>query len=634
MDAKELKRILNYHDNLYYNQDAPEISDEEYDALKAKYIELTGEEYDYVPGTAMFSKYEHPYPILSLDKVQITDDITLRKEVERLLPVVIQPKFDGLTLVTYKDAISTRGNGHIGENVLNNASTIKGIKKLMELVLPVRGEALIKRSVFNEINKVRESKGLDLFKNPRNAAAGMLRNKSVSKVEGLTFFAYDLLGNSKSVTNQLNLIDEKCAYDVHVTPSWRFEDADKAIEFIKNFDREALDYDIDGLVVKSDAFDSLNKFGMTGHHPKNAFAVKFVSKGAWTEIKDVTWQVGRTGSITPVAELEPVEIDGSVISRCTLHNMGIIRALDLSIIAMDLNHKTFVKVIKANDVIPRIVEVKIETYNGDDPSSYYGKFIHPPKECPSCGNPTQMENDMLKCDSLECPAKLLGRVTHMAKRDALDIVGMSEETAKKIIDMYEITEPSDIFCLTQEQLEELPGFAKKSAEKLYKAIQKARTNTLDKVMYAAGLPLIGRSVSKDVCSKYTMEELFTICLKSDIDKLTSIEGIGKEIAQSLIINYNMIAEMALAMIEIKELPKKKTVNKDSVLTICITGTLEQPRDYYKAIIEEAGHKVSGSVSKKTDYLLAGEKAGSKLDKATELGVKIITTEEELMKILE
>jgi DNA ligase (NAD+) len=530
MDIKELKRILNYHDNLYYNQDAPEISDEEYDALKAKYVELTGEEYNYVPGIAMFSKYEHPYPILSLDKVQITDDITLRKEIERLLPIVIEPKFDGLTLVTYKDAIVTRGNGQVGENVLDNASTIKGIKKLMELILPVRGEALIKRSVFNQINEARAKKGLDLFKNPRNAAAGMLRNKSVNKVEGLTFFAYDLLGNSKSVTNQLNLIDDKCAYDVKVTPSWRFEDADKAIEFIKSFDRDTLDYDIDGLVVKSDAFDSLNKFGMTGHHPKNAFAVKFEAKGAWTEIKDITWQVGRT-NITPVAELVPVEIDGSTISRCTLHNIGIIKALDLSIIAMDLNHKTLVKVIKTNDVIPRIIEAKIETYNGDDPASYYGKFIHAPKECPSCNEPTHIENDILKCVNSSCPAKLLSRITHMAQRDALDIVGMSEETAKKIIEMYDIQMPAQVLLITQEQLEKLPGFAKKSAEKLYKAIQKARTTTADKMLYAAAMHLIGRSVSKDLCSNFNLENLTEIVKEQRTDILTSIEGIGKEIAQ-------------------------------------------------------------------------------------------------------
>ncbi|MGL5507882.1 MAG: BRCT domain-containing protein, partial [Paraclostridium sp.] len=436
-----------------------------------------------------------------------------------------------------------------------------------------------------------------------------------------------------------------------VTPYQRFTTVDSAMEFIENFDREELDYDIDGLVVKSDQSNSLIKFGTTGHHPKNAFAIKFEAKGDWTKIIDIDWQVGRF-SITPVAILEPVDIDGSTITRCTLHNYTQMEALGLTSIGSDYYHKTLVHVIKANDVIPKIIGTKLwidedwvkEKYNNDEKKieeymkypSFYNTILIPPSACPECGVATEFTNGILKCINPECKGKLLNRITHMANREALDIVGLSEETAAKIIEAFpEIDHPAQVLCLTEEQIITLPGFAKKSAENLYNSIQKSCTATIDRVIYAAGMPLVGNNVSKDICDRFSIAELIAN-IDMNSKELLEIPGVGQKIVDSLFTNWNtMLTPFGDYMHEILEVPKKETKEVEKQLAICVTGSFEGVnRDYFKNLIEKAGHKFAKSLSKNTDYLLAGEKAGSKLANAKTLGVTVITTEKELLEIIQ
>lgn len=642
---EELKKLLEYHDDLYYNQDSPEISDQEYDALRERYKELTGEYHDkdYVPGKAIKTRISHESPILSLDKAQITDLEDLRNRIKELLPVVIEPKFDGLTVVKYPKLALTRGNGKVGEDVTEKCMQIDGFEQLTPKLYPLRMEVLMPHSEFKKINEKRKEQSLDLYENCRNAAAGMLRRDDIESIQGLKAYIYDEIGSMKSHSKVLEELNKK--YPNMITPYKRFEDVDSAIEYIQNFNREELDFDIDGLVVKSDQPNSLIKFGTTGHHPKNAFAVKFEAKGEWTEIIDIEWQVGRN-NITPVAILNPVKIDGSTITRCTLHNFTQMHAIGLDHIYDEEHYKTKVYVIKANDVIPRIIKVKdwvnpewvkLKGYKSEEEAfkDRYGSILLAPTTCPECGQTTEFKNDILKCVNPECKGKLLNRIIHMASRDALDIIGLSEETAKKILNEYPgIEHPSQILNLTEEEILKLPGFATRSAEKLYNAIQTSRTATLDKVLYAAGLPLIGSSVSKDICSKYSIEGIVDLIGRKAISELTELEGIGKEIANSLIDNWYMVTPFGDYMIDILETPKKENKTIDKQLSICVTGSFDGVnRDYFQAIIEEAGHKFAKSVSKKTDVLLAGQKAGSKLSKAQELGIKIITTEEELRSVI-
>lgn len=295
-EIDRLLNLLNYHDNLYYNLDSPEISDAEYDSIKKKYLELTGKtEYDYVPGKAAADsiKYEHPVPVTSLDKVQITDEVRLRKELERLWPVIIQPKMDGLTLVSYPDGSHvTRGNGYIGEVVTDKVvGNVEGLGEVGRF--PIRSEVVMLKSAFEAINKRRIANGEEPFKNPRNAAAGMLRNKDISKVEGLKAYAYNLIKPDES-NNQDNQMYAISSLGWNTVFNYIPNTIDEAITFINNYkeERNGLNYEIDGLVIKH---NGTKTFGFTGHHPKSAIAVKFEAEGEWTVLNSVTWQVGKTG---------------------------------------------------------------------------------------------------------------------------------------------------------------------------------------------------------------------------------------------------------------------------------------------------------------------------------------------------
>jgi DNA ligase (NAD+) len=612
LTVDEMKAYLDRCDDAYYNNDSPIITDALYDSLKDTYLTATGaDEYDHVPGEASgkFKKFTHWQPIRSLSKVNTED--ALRTELIRLAPGVIQPKFDGLTVVLYPtvDAV-TRGSGTIGEVITENVKRIPGLT-FVHSKYPVRMEAIMDIVSFNAVNRKKEARGEELFKNPRNAVAGMLRNKDANKVEGVTYYAYNLVGDPRTETEQLAELAQ-CGFNT--TPYFEFtkDNIEEAVQFVMEFDRENLGYEIDGLVIKSNIANAAAVFGETGHHPKNMCAYKFPSQGKWTILKDVIWQTGRE-KVTPVAIVEPVEIGGVTIERVTLHNIGIMKELGLS-------KGCEVFIIRSNDVIPDIMEAR-----GFNPLLEFKA----PKACPECGGHLQMINDQHFCVNADCKGKLLNAICHIAKRDALDIEGLSEETAAKMI-AAGVEHAFDIFYLPMTTIQELPGFAGRSAMKLYKAIQDSRKTDLKRFIYALGIMSVGRSISEDMATTLGSYNAIVEDIKAGCPRISKIEGIGPVVIDALKKNVELFSRLR-KWVEPTETQMKKTVDK--VLTIVITGTLSQPRSYYENLIKTAGHKVSGSVSKKTDVVLCGEDAGSKLAKAEELGVRVIRDESELEGLL-
>lgn len=654
-----LRGILKTYEEAYYSGESV-VSDEEYDGLKDLYIEMYGE-YDFVPGegNTEFEKVKHLYPLKSLEKVQLNDP-DLKEKVRKMLPLVIQPKFDGLSIeitkVNGKLKFVTRGNGEEGDDVTAQCMQIEGIEELLNLFdneeQSFRAEILMFHSDFEKLNKQRAEDGLELFKNCRNAAAGMLRNTNdLSKINGLTVMLYEDLSSIDTQTNVICYMQNKLKNpesNILISPTFLYIDdeeyLEKAIKKLHSLEefRTEINYDIDGWVVKSNKYNSLELFGgYTGHHPKNAFAVKGEAKGEWTKIKSITWQVGKE-NITPVAELEPVEITGSTIERATLHNVSFLKAIGLT--SLEYKDKygtqplTMVRVVKANDVIPRIIEVK--NPENEDNAHSYSNIIHPPSKCPVCGAPTaikdtESDSEILICTGDNCPAKMQRKMELMASREAFNITGLSEGTIAKVIDTFDLESYRDVLLMNKEDILKLDGFAEKSADKLEKAIYKAReTQPIDKVLYASCIPLIGRDACKKIFEHYTIKEFEEILEKDEeeaLKDLTAIPTIGEKMAKSLYdnkIEYYYTSEYIYRMTDIKKENKKEVKNQK---TFCITGQ----REPFKTIIEEAGHKVTGSVSKKTDALVCyipdeedtpDRKKSSKEKNAEKLGIKILRTE--------
>lgn len=659
LGKEALRGILKAYEEAYYSGESV-VSDEEYDGLKDLYVEMYGE-YDFVPGegNTEFEKVKHLYPLKSLEKVQLNDP-DLKEKVRKMLPLVIQPKFDGLSIeitkVNGKLKFVTRGNGEEGDDVTAQCMQIERIEELLNLFdneeQSFRAEILMFHSDFEKLNKQRAEDGLELFKNCRNAAAGMLRNTNdLSKINGLTIMLYEDLSSIDTQTNVICYMQNKLKNpesNILISPTFLYIDdeeyLDKAIKKLHSLEefRTEIDYDIDGWVVKSNKYNSLELFGgYTGHHPKNAFAVKGEAKGEWTKIKSITWQVGKE-NITPVAELEPVEITGSTIERATLHNVSFLKAIGLT--SLEYKDKygtqplTMVRVVKANDVIPRIIEVK--NPENEDNAHSYSNIIHPPSKCPVCGAPTaikdtESDSEIFICTGDNCPAKMQRKMELMASREAFNITGLSEGTIAKVIDTFDLESYRDVLLMNKEDILKLDGFAEKSADKLEKAIYKAReTQPIDKVLYASCIPLIGRDACKKIFEYYTIKEFEEILEKDEEDALkdlTAIPTIGEKMAKSLYdnkIEYYYTSEYIYRMTDIKKEDKKEVKNQK---TFCITGQ----REPFKTIIEESGHKVTGSVSKKTDALVCyipdeedtpDRKKSSKEKNAEKLGIKILRTE--------
>ena len=649
---KELRATLEYHAKKYYDEDKPEITDYEYDmmmnelkSLEKQFPELIDKESltQKVGGHVKegFKQVEHEVPLQSLQDVFSYDELRdfddrVKKQLHdggANLKYVVETKIDGLSMaIEYKDGkfvrAATRGNGLIGEDVSANALTIKSIpKELKEPInIIVRGEVFIGSKEFEKLNEEREVLGQALFANARNAAAGSLRqlDSKITKTRPLDIFIFNvqkLENNSfNSHYEQLNYLD-KLGFNVNPVKIL-CNNIDEAIEAITKIgeDRENLSFGIDGAVIKVDNLDYREELGTTFKTPRWAIAYKYPPEQKETLLKDIICQVGRTGAITPMAILEPVKVAGSTISKTTLHNEDFIKEKDLKI-----GDRVIIQ--KAGDVIPEVVEAVKSKRTGEEK-----EFIMP-KVCPVCGAPTIREDGeaVTRCTGIECSAKALRNIVHFASKEGMEIDGLGYSIIEQLLDKQLINNIADIYSLKLEDVASLKKNGKKFAQNLIDAIEKSKSNDLFKLITGLGIRHIGAKSAKNLARKFrTMDNL----MNASIEELSVQNDVGEITAKSIYEFFreeqsiDLINKLKLAGVNMESLEEENTDNRFEGKTFVLTGALSKySRDEASDIIEKLGGKTSGSVSKKTSYVLAGEDAGSKLTKAQNLGVTVITEEE-------
>jgi DNA ligase (NAD+) len=650
MDIKkrmmELQQAIEQANYEYHTLDRPTVSDFEYDLWMKELIELETNHPEYknpssptqkVGGVVLdkFNKVVHDKPMMSLSNAFSDQD--LRDFDERILKEVdnysynMELKIDGLAInLKYRDGIfysaSTRGDGIVGEDVTSNVRTIKSLPmKLSEpWTLEVRGEVFMPHKSFERANEERAKEGLELFRNARNAAAGTIRqlDSSVVSNRGLDVFCYTLVdAESYGVKTQEGVLKFLTQLGFKTNPNYVVaKNIENVIQQIHRYDelRKSLPYDTDGVVIKVNELSKYEQIGQTVKYPKWAIAYKFAPEEVITKLNAITFQVGRTGVITPVAELTPVLISGSMVARATLHNEDYIKNLDIEI-------GDDVIVRKAGEIIPEVVRPVIENRKSTIPF----KMID---TCPSCGEPLYREADEADwfCVNPGCPAQHVGKLIHFASRPAMNIDSLGE---KIVIQLYEegyIKDFLDIYNLKyqRDKLIELDRMGEKKVENLLAAIEASKQNSLDKLLFGLGINHVGAKVAKLLLKKFPSLEALS---QASLDQLTSIDDIGEAIANSVIqyfsTDYAKQLIDTLHEIGIQTAMDQKATQTSPLFegkTFVLTGKLETfTREDAAAIIESLGGKVSGSVSKKTDYVLAGSDAGSKLEKANSLGVKVI-----------
>ena len=649
---KELRATLEYHAKKYYDEDKPEITDYEYDmmmnelkSLEKQFPELIDKESltQKVGGHVKegFKQVEHEVPLQSLQDVFSYDELRdfddrVKKQLHdggANLKYVVETKIDGLSMaIEYKDGkfvrAATRGNGLIGEDVSANALTIKAIpKELKEPInIIVRGEVFIGSKEFEKLNEEREVLGQSLFANARNAAAGSLRqlDSKITKTRPLDIFIFNVqkLENNpfNSHYEQLNYLD-KLGFNVNPVRIL-CNNIDEAIDAITKIgeDRENLSFGIDGAVIKVDNLDYREELGTTFKTPRWAIAYKYPPEQKETLLKDIICQVGRTGAITPMAILEPVKVAGSTISKTTLHNEDFIKEKDLKI-----GDRVIIQ--KAGDVIPEVVEAVKSKRTGEEK-----EFIMP-KVCPVCGAPTIREDGeaVTRCTGIECSAKALRNIVHFASKEGMEIDGLGYSIIEQLLDRKLINNIADIYSLKLEDVASLKKNGKKFAQNLIDAIEKSKSNDLFKLITGLGIRHIGVKSAKNLARKFrTMNNL----MNASIEELSVQNDVGETTAKSIYEFFreeqsiDLINKLKLAGVNMESLEEENTDNRFEGKTFVLTGALSKySRDEASDIIEKLGGKTSGSVSKKTSYVLAGEDAGSKLTKAQNLGVTVITEEE-------
>ena len=650
--AVELLKKWAYH---YYVLDNPLVTDEEYDKLYREVEKWEKEHPEKIDPTSPtqrigdvvldeFKKAKHITKMWSMEDVfdenEFIEWVNRVKKLVKEFTFYIEPKFDGVSLnLVYENGklirAETRGDGEIGEDVTLNAKTIKSIPLEIEYkgLIEIRGEVVIKKSDFDKLNEERIKKNEPTFANPRNAAAGSLRQLDVKITASrpLIFYPWgvgypiemlieeDLREKYEKEKAQFiekfktykNLMDFVYSLGFKEPPK-RSECMDiecvlkKYKEFIEI--RENLDVMLDGMVVKVNELDLLDKLGYTQKYPRWMVAYKFPALEKESILKDVVIQVGRTGVLTPVAILEPVDIGGVIVERATLHNFDEIERMDIRI-------GDHVIVIRSGDVIPKITKVLYHKRTGKE------KKIPRPTHCPVCGSEVLDEGAIIKCQNLNCPARIVNNIIHFASKNALNIEGLGESVAKLLYEHGLVKDVTDLFNLKVEDLEKLPLFARKKAENLVNAINKVKGIECWRFINALGIEHIGEVASKKICEKFGID-----FYKRAPEEFYRIEGFGPEMVKSLEEYIRVNREKIEKLIElIKPTNPKKEVKKSifSEKTIVLTGTMSKPRSEIKEMLEELGAKVTNSVSKKTDYLIVGEDAGSKLEKAKKLGVEIL-----------
>lgn len=629
----------------YYVDDEPIASDEEYDKLARECLEFENKNPNLINpnspnrrvGGAIlkgFKKANHLSRMWSQEDVfndkELEDWIKRASKVGDNLEFFCQPKFDGASLnLIYENGILkqaiTRGDGEIGEDVTQNAMTIQSIpleiaeKSLIE----IRGEVVIKKSDFEAINIERLKNSESTFANPRNAAAGSLRqlDSSITSKRKLFFNAWGVGQNSLNFEKTSQMMDYVFSLGFVKTPMQTLvKNIDEIKKLYENMikKRDTFPMLLDGMVIKIDDITTQQDLGFTQKFPRWSCAYKFPAVEKTTKLKDIILQVGRTGVVTPVAIVEPVLIEGANVERATLHNFDEIQRLDLKI-------GDEIIIIRSGDVIPKITKVLKDRRDGNE------KEILKPTICPDCSSELLIEDIMIKCQNLDCPSRVVNSIIYFASKNCLNIDGLGDKIVELLVNEKKIFDILDLYSLKYEDLENLEGFKEKKINNLLNAIENSKNSELYRVLTALGIEHIGEVASKSICSKFGLD-----LVDVSFEDLISIDGIGEQMANSFLEFFRVNRKFVLKLFDI--LKPKVTIKEEAKdnpfknKTVVITGTMSKSRDEIKLFLEDLGAKVSSSVSKKTDFLIYGEDAGSKYDKAIELGIEILTEDEMYSKI--
>ncbi len=648
-EISKLVSLLNKYSYDYYVEDNPQISDTEYDTLYKQLEKLEENHPEYILENSPtqrvgdrvldeFEKITHKVPMLSLSNTFSTEDLRdFDARISKLVPdhsveYICELKIDGLAIsIKYENgrlaSAATRGDGSVGEDVTENIKTIFSIPKVLKdnRTFEVRGEVYLPRKSFELLNSERESNNEVLFANPRNAAAGSLRqlDSKITAKRRLSAFIYSIVGDD-SIVSQENALNTAKEYNLPVNPNFKLcKNIDEVIDYINYWTehKKNLPYDIDGIVIKVNSYSTQEEVGYTQKSPRWATAYKFPEEELATKLLDVELSVGRTGIITPVAILDPIVISGSTVSKASLHNKDIIEELDIHIGDM-------VVVKKAGEIIPKVVRVVRELRT--EGSTKYTM----PNTCPSCGQQTYIkENDpFTRCKNPDCPDQNIRRIIHFASRDALNIEGLGDKVVTTLYEKGIIAHTIDLFSLEREKLISLDRMGEKSVDNLLNAIENSKQNSLDKVIFALGILNVGKKAGKILAEKYLN---LTNLMNATLDELVNLDDVGQITAES-ILDYlsdenNIKFINDLIKVGMNPQYEVQEVNTDNIFagkTVVLTGKLvELTRNEAKEYLEKYGAKVTGSVTSKTDLVIAGEKAGSKLAKAEQLGIRVINEEE-------
>ena len=652
--VSKLRSEIRHHDYLYYVKDAPEISDAQYDKLYRELVSLEEEHPDLVTDDSptqrvagqpltSFPTIEHAAPMLSLDSDQ--SEATLRRFDERVrkglggdFPVeyVLEPKLDGASLeLVYQNGLllqaSTRGDGRRGEGITANVRTMKSVPlqlrdggRPVPPFLSIRGEVIMRSEQFDKLNEKLMAEGKEPFANPRNAAAGALRqlDPQLTASRPLELYAYDILASEElDLATQWEVLEALRDWGLRVNHLvGRARTVDEILEYHQGLEtqRDDLGYEIDGIVIKLNDLEAREVLGWTTRHPRWAFAFKFPPRKEVTRILSILPSVGRTGVVTPVAIMLPVEIGGVTVSRATLHNRE-------EVARKDVREGDRVRVQRAGDVIPQVIE-RIE-----EPDRERSPEWRMPDVCPSCGTPLTERGPFTICpNSFECPAQLAGRIVHFASRNALDIEGLGDETAKLFVSEGLVRQLPDLFDLRADQLVKLEGFADKSAANLVEALRKAASRVeLPRFLYGLGIPEVGTAVARDLARHFGSFERLR---SADDAAFQEVQGVGPRMAEQITAFFAQPdnAEVLDALVKKLSLQEEQSkapasgVQPFAGLKFVFTGGLSRfSRKQAQELVESLGARATGSVSKSTDYVIVGQDAGSKAEDAQKLGVKTL-----------
>jgi DNA ligase (NAD+) len=643
---EDLREQVRYHNRRYHVEDAPEISDAEYDALYRELEALEGEHPELVTPDSPtqrvggepiegFEEVRHSVPMLSLANARKVDDLReWDARVRRLLGgdestrYVTERKIDGLAVsLRYENGRfvrgATRGNGTVGEDVTANLSTVRSIPDRLDddppPVIEPRGEVYMALEDFEKLNRRQEEEGKPPFANPRNAAAGAIRqlDSRITASRPLKVYLYGIGEGGEGLESHSAMLNRLRDYGLRANPHKLHDSIESVVEECLEAvsERESLPYQIDGVVVKVDSREQQLALGSVARAPRWAIAFKFEPLAGRTKLLDVVVKVGRTGALTPQAVLDPVNVGGVVISRATLHNEDYVK--EKGILIGDT-----VIVERAGDVIPQVVKPVTEERKGDEHA------FEMPTRCPVCDEPVSRPEGeaVTRCVNARCPAQALEHIIHWSSKSAMDIDGLGEKLATRLFDLGFIKDVADVYDLEAEQLVPLEGFGEKSAENLIGSIQRSKEQPFSSVLYALGIRHVGAVTADLISTRFGGEGLMR---GVEVERLTEIDGVGGVVARAVVEyfgledNRNLVKRLMERGLDFDRVEGSPSEGPLAGKRVVITGTLDRPRSYYVERLEEAGGTFTSSVSKNTDYVLAGEEAGSKLEKARELGVPVL-----------